>query len=88
MLECCHRTGIFRLGVIGQRDYEGKFYSQAVTPQDMRNAFETNCIAPLFLSKAFLPLLQKAATKNGDAGMGVAKAAIIQVTYDATDEII
>merc|ERR1712202_33262 len=49
-------------------------------PQDMRNAFETNCIAPLFFSRALLPLLQKAATKNGDAGMGVAKAAIIQMS--------
>ena len=46
----------------------------------MRNAFETNCIAPLFFSKALLPLLQKAADKNTEAPMGVAKAAIIQVT--------
>jgi len=53
---------------------------QAVTPQDMRDAFETNCIAPLFLSRAFLPLLQKAATKNSEAAMGVAKAAIIQMS--------
>lgn len=53
---------------------------QAVTPQDMRDAFETNCIAPLFLSRALLPLLQKAATKNGDAAMGVAKAAIVQMS--------
>jgi len=53
---------------------------QAVTPQDMRDAFETNCIAPLFLSKAFLPLLKKAAAVNSDAGMGVSKAAIIQMS--------
>ena len=53
---------------------------QAVTPQDMRDAFETNCIAPLFLSRALLPLVQKAATKSGDAAMGVAKAAIIQMS--------
>ena len=57
---------------------------QAVTPQDMRDAFETNCIAPLFLSRALLPLIQKAATKNGDAAMGVAKAAIIQVIFKAS----
>jgi len=53
---------------------------QAVTPQDMRNAFETNCIAPLFFSRALLPLLQKAADKNTEAPMGVAKAAIIQMS--------
>jgi len=53
---------------------------QAVTPEDMRNAFETNCIAPLFLSKALLPLLQKAADKNTEAATGVAKAAIVQMS--------
>jgi len=53
---------------------------QVVTPQDMRDAFETNCIAPLFLSRAFLPLLERAATKNSDAAMGVGKAAIIQMS--------
>jgi len=53
---------------------------QVVTPEDMREAFETNCIAPLFLSKAFLPLIQKAASKNSAASMGVAKAAIIQMS--------
>ena len=61
---------------------------QAVTPQDMRDAFETNCIAPLFLSKAFLPLLKKAAAVNSDAGMGVSKAAIIQVTDDANEKVL
>merc|ERR1719312_718838 len=53
---------------------------QVVTPQDMRDAFETNCIAPLFLSKAFLPLLEKAAANKSDAGMGVSKAAIVQMS--------
>ena len=45
----------------------------------MRDAFETNCIAPLFLSKAFLPLIQKAAEKDATTGKSVSKAAIIQV---------
>merc|ERR1712096_616 len=53
---------------------------KTVTPQDMRDAFETNCIAPLFFTKAFLPLIEKAATKNAGAPMGVAKAAIIQMS--------
>ena len=84
-------------GVLPQnRDLQVRYYmdklelsiiqcSQAVTPQDMRDAFETNCIAPLFLSRALLPLIQKAATKNGDAAMGVAKAAIVQVRFKASE---
>ena len=31
---------------------------QAVTPEDMVAAFRTNCVAPLFLARAFLPLLK------------------------------
>eukprot|EP00092_Neocalanus_flemingeri_P021695 GFUD01023533.1.p1 GENE.GFUD01023533.1~~GFUD01023533.1.p1 ORF type:complete len:251 (+),score=87.42 GFUD01023533.1:65-817(+) len=53
---------------------------QAVTPEDMRNAFETNCIAPLFLSRALLPLIKKAADKNAEAPLSVAKAAIVQMS--------
>jgi len=53
---------------------------QSVTAQDMRDAFETNCIAPLFLSKAFLPLIQKAAEKDATTGKSVSKAAIIQMS--------
>jgi len=36
---------------------------ETVTPQAMTTAFEVNCIAPLFLSRALLPLLDKAALK-------------------------
>ena len=39
---------------------QGQFreFLQAVTPEDMVAAFRTNCVAPLFLARAFLPLLK------------------------------
>lgn len=52
---------------------------QAVTPEDMVAAFRTNCVAPLFLARAFLPLLKRAA--DGQSGpLGVDRAAIIQMS--------
>lgn len=52
---------------------------QAVTPEDMVAAFRTNCVAPLFLARAFLPLLKKAAA--GQSGpLGVDRAAVIQMS--------
>ena len=51
----------------------------------MRSAYEVNCIAPLFISRAFLPLLERAATSaKADANLNIKsvhKAAIIQVSY-------
>jgi len=50
------------------------------TPDVMMQHFETNTIAPLMLSKAFLPLLKKAAARSTVAGLSVAKAAIINMS--------
>lgn len=52
----------------------------AVTPEDMMNAFEVNCVAPLFLSKAFLPLIKKAGDVNSKDAMGIHRAAIVQMS--------
>jgi len=52
----------------------------AVTPEDMMNAFEVNCVAPLFLSKAFLPLIKKAADVNSVEPIGIHRAAIVQMS--------
>jgi len=53
---------------------------EAVTPADMEAAFLTNCVAPLFLARAFLPLLQCAADRQPHLGLGVQRAAIVQMS--------
>lgn len=52
-----------------------------VTAADMRAAFEVNCLAPMFLTKAFLPLLQLAADKTtGGPALSVRRAAAVQMS--------
>jgi len=54
----------------------------SVQPEDMRAAFETNCVAPLFLTRALLPLLQRAADAGqaGGVELGVGRAAVVQMS--------
>eukprot|EP00088_Acartia_fossae_P033404 TRINITY_DN3419_c0_g1_i3.p1 TRINITY_DN3419_c0_g1~~TRINITY_DN3419_c0_g1_i3.p1 ORF type:complete len:250 (-),score=76.87 TRINITY_DN3419_c0_g1_i3:574-1323(-) len=52
----------------------------SVTPEAMRDAFEVNCIAPLFLTRAFLPLLEKAAGQPSSSDRSVHRSAIIQMS--------
>lgn len=51
----------------------------SVTPEAMRTAYEVNCIAPLCISRAFLPLLDRAKDKVNSNVKSVHKAAIIQL---------
>ena len=46
----------------------------------MRDAYEVNCIAPYFFSKALLPLVKSASTQNSSLPMGVNRAAIIMMS--------
>lgn len=57
---------------------------ETVTPQIMTTAFEVNCIAPLFLSRALLPLLDKAASKlqSVHTSRSAQRAAIVQISGD------
>lgn len=57
---------------------------ETVTPQAMTTAFEVNCIAPLFLSRALLPLLDKAALKplSCQPSRSAQRAAIVQISGD------
>lgn len=52
-----------------------------VTPEAMVLAFETNCVGPLFFTKAMLPLLKTAAAaESSDSCLSVARAAAIQMS--------
>lgn len=53
---------------------------EGVTPEKMRQAFEVNCVSPLFFSKALLPLVKKAAEKNPEKSVSVDKAAIVMMS--------
>ena len=53
---------------------------ESVTPEGMTQHFQTNCVAPLFLTRAFLPLLQLAAGHSATQGKSVDKAAVVQIS--------
>nr|AQS22598.1 c-factor [Pseudodiaptomus poplesia] len=52
----------------------------SVTPEDMRQAFEVNCVAPLLFTRAMLPLLKKAADLQPGAERSVRRAAAIEMS--------
>lgn len=57
------------------------FYT--VTAENMIENFRTNTVAPLMITKAFLPLLKQAASRGGADGsrsMGIHRAAVINVS--------
>ncbi|XP_019961560.2 C-signal isoform X1 [Paralichthys olivaceus] len=56
---------------------------QSVTADKMIENFHTNAVAPLMITKAFLPLLKQAASRGGAGGSGsmsIQKAAVINMS--------
>ncbi|CAO1411852.1 unnamed protein product [Diamesa hyperborea] len=47
---------------------------------ELIDTFSVNCVAPLMLTKALLPLLKKAAIANKDSPLGVQRAAVINMS--------
>lgn len=53
---------------------------KALKPNELMEVFAVNCVAPLLLSKAFVPLLKKSSENNKDAPLGVKRAVIINMS--------
>lgn len=53
---------------------------KALKPNELMDVFAVNCVAPLMLSKAFVPLLKKASAANKEAPLGVQRAAIVNMS--------
>ncbi|XP_048025697.1 C-factor [Megalobrama amblycephala] len=58
------------------------------TVEDMINTFNTNVIGPLFVIREYLPYLQAAAKASGKPGMSCDKAAVINISTDASSMVI
>ncbi|KDR15459.1 uncharacterized protein LOC110833571 isoform X2 [Zootermopsis nevadensis] len=51
-----------------------------ITAENLTLHYLTNTVGPIMLTKAFIPLLKKAAAKNSSLPLGVLRAAVINVT--------
>jgi len=64
----------------GTIDGKGDNTLANLTIEAIRNQLEVNLLGPMFLTKAFLPLLEKAASKSKASPVGVKKAAVVNVS--------
>lgn len=53
---------------------------KALKPNELMDVFAVNCVAPLMLAKAFVPLLKKASDANKSAPLGAQRAAIVNMS--------
>ena len=53
---------------------------KALKAKELMDVFAVNCVAPLMLTKAFVPLLQKASDANKSSPLGVQRACVINMS--------
>jgi NAD(P)-dependent dehydrogenase (short-subunit alcohol dehydrogenase family) len=53
---------------------------RALKASELLDTFSVNCVAPLMLTKAFIPLLKKAAKANKSAPLGVTRAVVVNMS--------
>lgn len=53
---------------------------KALKPNELMDVYAVNCVAPLMMTKAFLPLLKKASDANKAAPVGVQRACIVNMS--------
>jgi NAD(P)-dependent dehydrogenase (short-subunit alcohol dehydrogenase family) len=53
---------------------------RALKSNELIEAYTVNCVAPLMLSKAFIPLLKKASKNNSKSELGVSRAVIVNMS--------
>lgn len=61
-------------GILNQYKFDN------VTAEAMIKEYEVDCIGPLMLSKAFYPLLKKAASLSKEEGLSCSRAAVLNMT--------
>ncbi|XP_054856421.1 C-factor-like [Eublepharis macularius] len=53
---------------------------ESATAEDMLDVYNTNLVGPMLITKAFLPLLKKAARASQQKGMSCGKAAVVNMS--------
>lgn len=53
---------------------------KALKPNELMEVYAVNCVAPLMMTKAFLPLLQKASELNKSSPLGIQRACVINMS--------
>lgn len=53
---------------------------KALKSNELMDVYAVNCVAPLMLTKAFVPLLRKASKNNKDEPLGISRAVIINMS--------